>query len=71
MNFRYDVAKGDPKVMKTLQVLNDSVRESNVSGGLLNHFPFLRFIAPRLSGYRTITDRYRLMWSFFSVRITQ
>ncbi|KAF7990345.1 hypothetical protein HCN44_000150 [Aphidius gifuensis] len=67
---RYDVAKGDAKIMKTLQILNDSIRESNVSGGLLNHFPFLRFIAPRLSGYRTITDRYRLMWSFFSAEVS-
>lgn len=62
------MAEGDPKVMQALQMVNDAIKESNVSGGLLNHLPFLRFIAPELSGYTAITERYNKMWSFFAVR---
>lgn len=69
MHSRYDISKGDPKLVETVKILNATVKESSVSGGLLNHLPFLRHIAPELSGYKAITDRIRRMWSFFDVRI--
>ncbi|XP_015114454.1 methyl farnesoate epoxidase [Diachasma alloeum] len=68
--FRYDISKGDPKLVETLKMLNAAVKESSVSGGLLNHLPFLRHIAPQFSGYKAITERLRLMWSFFADEVT-
>lgn len=65
---RYDIAKCETKILDTLRTLNNSIKDSNVSGGLINHFPFLRYIIPSLSGYNAITERYKQMWSFFEVR---
>ena len=39
----------------------------DVSGGLLNKMPFLRFIAPSLSGYNMITTIVNEMMNFFQV----
>ncbi|KAK0092734.1 hypothetical protein PV326_000713 [Microctonus aethiopoides] len=64
--YRYDIAKCEKKILDTLQALNNSLKDSNVSGGIINHFPFLRYIIPGLSGYNTITERYKQMWSFFA-----
>ncbi|XP_044593457.1 methyl farnesoate epoxidase-like isoform X1 [Cotesia glomerata] len=66
---RYDIGKCEPKLLETLRMLNDSVKESNVSGGLLNYLPFLRLLAPKLSGYEAIHDRLLRMWAFFAEEV--
>ncbi|KAG8038495.1 hypothetical protein G9C98_006191 [Cotesia typhae] len=66
---RYDIGKCEPKLLETLRMLNDSVKESNVSGGLLNYLPFLRLLAPKSSGYEAIHDRLLRMWAFFAEEV--
>lgn len=41
----------DSRLRKLLSLLRESFRLQDMSGGLLNQMPFLRFIAPKLSGY--------------------
>ncbi|XP_034952123.1 methyl farnesoate epoxidase-like [Chelonus insularis] len=67
---RYNIGKRQTKLINIVDMVNDAVKESNVSGGLLNHFPFLRYLAPRSSGYKTISERFDRIWSFFSDEIT-
>ncbi|XP_057340214.1 methyl farnesoate epoxidase-like [Microplitis mediator] len=66
---RYDIGKCEPKLLDTLRMLNDSVKESNVSGGLLNYLPFLRHVAPKSSGYEAIHERLHRMWAFFAEEV--
>lgn len=41
----------DSRLRKLLSLLRESFRLQDMSGGLLNQMPFLRFLAPKLSGY--------------------
>ncbi|XP_043266954.1 methyl farnesoate epoxidase-like isoform X2 [Venturia canescens] len=68
---RYDLESGDPKVMKTLETMNRAVKNSNVTGGILNHLPFLRHVAPKFSGYDELNERLNKTWIFFADEVTR
>lgn len=48
------VTRDDPRFGKLLDLLNKRSRAFDMSGGLLNHQPWLRFVAPEMSGYNLI-----------------
>lgn len=68
INFRYDQETEDAGLAEILQIISDIFKDSDVSGGLLTHFPFLRHTFPGASGFTSRNDRQKRIWSFFSVR---
>ncbi|XP_063236085.1 methyl farnesoate epoxidase-like [Bacillus rossius redtenbacheri] len=56
----------DPRLQRFISMSNEIFRNSDSSGGALNYLPFLRFLAPTLSGYKQFfTNQYNL-WCFFT-----
>lgn len=45
-------------------MIHDSFRVIDMSGGILNQFPFLRYIAPNVTGYRPLINALTPIWTF-------
>jgi hypothetical protein len=45
----------DPRLQRLMQLMSQRARAFDMSGGMLNQFPWIRFVAPEWSGYRIIT----------------
>lgn len=50
-----------------LKMIHDSFRVIDMSGGILNQFPFVRYIAPNLSGYKPLINTLSPLWAFLKV----
>ncbi|XP_015517474.2 methyl farnesoate epoxidase [Neodiprion pinetum] len=70
-NTRYDQEKEDAGLAEIVQIISDIFKDSDVSGGVLNYFPFLRYIVPGLSGYKSRNDRQMRVWHFFRNLVDQ
>ena len=66
--FRFDVGTESTNLKEAIHILKDLVRSTNVSGGILNQFPFLRYIFPNLTGYSMFVERQNRINDFFMVR---
>lgn len=55
----------DQKVKEVLDILNGNTRKSSVSGVILDHLPFLRYIIPGFTGFTELKERQNRMWNFF------
>jgi methyl farnesoate epoxidase/farnesoate epoxidase len=60
-------ALDDKRLMELLDIVHTSFRMIDMSGGLLNQMPFLRFIAPDCSGYNQLLTILHRMWNFLRV----
>jgi methyl farnesoate epoxidase/farnesoate epoxidase len=60
-------ALDDKRLMELLDIVHTSFRMIDMSGGLLNQMPFLRFIAPDCSGYNKLLTVLHRMWNFLRV----
>ncbi|XP_056631073.1 methyl farnesoate epoxidase-like [Diorhabda sublineata] len=61
----------DERLRKLLQIIHDAFRLVDISGGMLNQMPFLRYIAPNASGYNQIKNILRRMWDFLEETISE
>lgn len=57
----------DERLRKLLKIIHDAFRIVDMSGGLLNQMPFLRFILPGASGYNKLREVLDTMWEFLGV----
>lgn len=57
----------DYRLKKLLKIIHDSFRLLDISGGMLNQLPFLRYIAPSVCGYNDISDTLKRMYEFLEV----
>lgn len=55
---------------EAINILKDLTSSSNVMGGILNQFPFLRYLFPRLTGFSMFAERQSRINSFFIVSFT-
>ncbi|CAD1470481.1 unnamed protein product, partial [Heterotrigona itama] len=62
---KYDVGTESTNLKEAIHILKDLVRNANVSGGILNQFPFLRYIFPNLTGYSMFVERQNRINNFF------
>lgn len=62
---RYDT--GDRELTHLQQILTKLLKEIDIIGAPFSHFPFLRFIAPEMSGYKAFVDTHRELWAFLKV----
>lgn len=63
---RFDLE--DAKLKELMGIIHDAFRMLDMSGGLLNQIPLLRYLAPRSSGYRQIMKVMQGLWNFLEVR---
>ncbi|XP_070151844.1 methyl farnesoate epoxidase [Polyergus mexicanus] len=62
---RFDLDKENPKLREIISVVNDLLRNSNVTGGILTHLPLLRYIIPNTTGFTVLNQRLARMSQFF------
>ncbi|KAF5297438.1 hypothetical protein FQR65_LT01369 [Abscondita terminalis] len=59
----------DVRLIKLLQIIHDAFRVFDISGGLLNQMPLLRFVAPDACGYTKFMQILSEMWYFLEETI--
>lgn len=60
--FRFD--HDDERLQKLLHMIHECFRIIDMTGGILNLFPWLRHIAPNLSGYKPLVEAHSPIWTF-------
>lgn len=45
-------------------MIHECFRIIDMTGGMLNLFPWLRYIIPNLSGYKPLVDAHAPIWTF-------
>lgn len=63
----YRFSYEDAKLKRLLELVYNEFHEVDVSGGILNQMPFLRFLAPSLSGYNTLMRLINEILDFLQV----
>ncbi|XP_008549892.1 methyl farnesoate epoxidase-like [Microplitis demolitor] len=63
--FSYD----DSKVENILATVHEAFKSNDTLGGIISHFPFLRFIIPELSGYTSLMKVLHTLWNFIDDEI--
>lgn len=66
---RYSI--DDAKLKKLMQIIHDAFRAADISGGMLNQLPFLRFIAPEQTGYSKLKKVLVNLWEFLEETINE
>ncbi|XP_011692220.1 PREDICTED: probable cytochrome P450 305a1 [Wasmannia auropunctata] len=66
---RFDLE--NPKLAEILSVVNEIIRNTNATGGILTHLPFLRYIIPGLTGFTALNQRLTRMWQFIGTEIAR
>nr|CAD7453710.1 unnamed protein product [Timema tahoe] len=64
-------ALNDKRLAELIDIVHASFRMLDMSGGLLNQMPFLRFLAPDKSGYTRIINILERMFNFLRETITE
>ncbi|XP_020291003.1 probable cytochrome P450 303a1 isoform X2 [Pseudomyrmex gracilis] len=59
---RYDY--GDKELVYLQRILTKLLKEIDMTGAPFSHFPFLRFIAPELSGFKSFINVHKELWAF-------
>lgn len=57
----------DSKLAKLMELVHVSFRMLDMSGGILNQMPFVRFLAPKCSGYRDLQHILNEFYTFLKV----
>lgn len=52
---------------EAINIVQDIVKSSNVSGGIINQFPFLRYLFPNMTGFSAFVKRQKRINDFFMV----
>ncbi|XP_066254630.1 uncharacterized protein [Euwallacea similis] len=61
----------DERLKKLLNIIYDSFRIIDISGGLIDQVPFLRHIAPSAIGYNQVMDVLNQMWTFMKETVDE
>ncbi|XP_030764527.1 methyl farnesoate epoxidase-like [Sitophilus oryzae] len=74
MFFKYDIKRkrfdnDDKRLHKLLDMIRECFKIVDISGGIINQIPFLRYIAPSASGYNQIMSMLTNMWTFLGETI--
>lgn len=57
----------DPRLTKLMDLVHFSFRTIDMSGGILNQMPFIRFFAPKYSGYNDFQYILHEFYTFLKV----
>lgn len=59
----------DKRLQKLVFMIHECFRVIDMTGGILNLLPCVRHFAPDLSGFRTLVNAHKPLWSFLKVKI--
>ncbi|XP_053972850.1 methyl farnesoate epoxidase-like isoform X2 [Hylaeus volcanicus] len=62
---KFDVGTETAEFKEAIHVFKNVLKSVNVSGGVLNPFPFLRFLFPGLTGFSAMKERHKHLDDFF------
>ncbi|XP_076636803.1 methyl farnesoate epoxidase [Colletes latitarsis] len=62
---KFDVGTETKELKETIHRIKDILKSSNIFGGILNYFPFLRHIFPGLTGFSLFKERQVQIDGFF------
>lgn len=65
--FRFDVGAETPELKEVILMLKAVVTTTNITGGILTLFPFLRYIFPKLLGFSKFKRRHEHIDKFIMV----
>jgi len=60
-------ALNDRRLARLMELVHDSFRMLDMSGGILNQMPFIRFLAPKCSGYKYLQQIINEFYTFLKV----
>lgn len=60
----------DRKIIRLMEMVHFSFRMVDMSGGILNNMPFLRFLAPNKTGYTDMKHIIDEIYAFLMVSVT-
>ncbi len=66
----YRFSLDDENLAKLLKLIHKAFHLVDMSGGLLNQMPFLRYIAPTRSGYNAVVGVVDEMMGFLKVNLS-
>lgn len=75
MNVMWKILRGerfeldDKRVIKLMESIHKSFQIIDMSGGVLNHLPFIRHIFPEKSGFRPLVNTMQPLWDFLKENI--
>lgn len=52
----YRFTRSDCRLQKFLTIMDRRAQLFDISGGILSTFPWLRYVAPEISGYKTLLE---------------
>lgn len=58
--FEYD----DKRLQKLIYMIHECFRVIDMTGGILNLLPWVRHLAPQMSGYKPLVEAHKPIWSF-------
>lgn len=61
----------DERVLNLAHTVHESFRVIDMTGGILNLYPWIRHIAPNLSGYEPLMKTHYPLWNFLKVFLCQ
>lgn len=61
----------DSRLTKLFNIIHTAFQTVDISGGILNHMPFLRYVAPEACGYNKLVDTLKQLWGFIEVNLMQ
>lgn len=64
---RYDI--DDPNMLTMQRILSELFASIDMKGATFSHFPFLRFIAPQMSGYKAFIDAHYNFHNFVGTEV--
>lgn len=77
MNVMWTIMRGkrfelhDECLVNLMEMVHKNFKIIDMSGGLLSQLPWIRFVAPTLSGYRTTVETMKPLWQFLDENIQQ
>ncbi|XP_055315409.1 methyl farnesoate epoxidase-like [Sitodiplosis mosellana] len=60
----YRFEHDDERLQKLLKMIHECFRVVDMTGGILNLLPWVRYFIPVKSGYKPLVDNHKQLWSF-------
>lgn len=65
--FEYD----DERLLRLCHLIHECFQVIDMTGGILNLIPSIRYIAPSRSGYKPLINAHKPLWEFLSQTIEE
>lgn len=64
LNIFFRFEHDDERLQKLLKLIHECFRVIDMTGGILNLFPWVRHFCPITSGYKPLLEAHKSLWDF-------